>query len=146
LDAFFTGYKLATIGPAEITRYVAKRQAQTTQMAAARDDSGEITARRPTSNGTINRELGVLGRMLRLAYENGKLLRLPVLRKLERRPRAPASSSVTSTKPCAGTWRRISKLRARSPTRSAGACGPKSSLSSVGTWTSRPGRCASIRA
>jgi integrase len=35
------------------------------------------------SGGTINRELAVLIRMLRLAYENGKLLRLPVIRKLK---------------------------------------------------------------
>ena len=34
------------------------------------------------ANGTINRELAVLTKMLRLAFENGKLLRLPVLRKL----------------------------------------------------------------
>jgi len=34
------------------------------------------------ANGTINRELAVLGRMLRLAYENGKLVRMPVIRKL----------------------------------------------------------------
>jgi len=35
------------------------------------------------ANGTINRELAVLGRMLKLAYENGKLLRLPLIRKLK---------------------------------------------------------------
>src|SRR5262249_7888691 len=41
------------------------------------------------SNGTINRELAILIRMLRLAYENGKLFRLPVIRKLkEAAPRA----------------------------------------------------------
>src|SRR4029453_3067474 len=72
LDAFFEGYKLAMIGPAEVTRYVAKRQAQATRMIAARD--GETITRRLTSNGTINRELGVLGRLLKLAYENGKLV------------------------------------------------------------------------
>ena len=33
------------------------------------------------ANGTIRRELAPLSRMLRLAYENGKLLRLPVIRK-----------------------------------------------------------------
>jgi hypothetical protein len=32
------------------------------------------------SNGTINRELSILGKMLRLAYEHGKLLRVPVIR------------------------------------------------------------------
>ena len=34
------------------------------------------------TNGTINRELGVLIRMFKLAYEGGKLLRPPVIRKL----------------------------------------------------------------
>jgi general stress protein YciG len=37
LGAFFTGYRLAAIGPAEVTRYVAKRQAEPTQMIAHRD-------------------------------------------------------------------------------------------------------------
>ena len=36
--------------------------------------------RQGAANGTINREFGVLGRMLRLAYENGKLHRLPIIR------------------------------------------------------------------
>jgi integrase len=45
-------------------------------------EGGTIT-RRLTSNGSINRELGVLGRALRLAYENGKLARLPLIRKLK---------------------------------------------------------------
>lgn len=84
LDGFFTGYKLATIGPAEITRYVAKRQSEPTQMIAAR--VGDTITRRLTSNGTINRELGVLGRMLRLAYKHGKLLRLPIVDKLKEAP------------------------------------------------------------
>jgi hypothetical protein len=65
LKAFFTGRRLASIGPADATAYVAKRQAE------------------KASNGTINRELAVLNRALRLAYENGKLLRLPVIRKLK---------------------------------------------------------------
>lgn len=65
LDAFFSGRRLAAIGPADVTKYVLKRQ-------------GEAA-----SNGTINRDLGILSRMLRVAYENGKLLRLPVIRKLK---------------------------------------------------------------
>ncbi len=68
LDAFFGPYRLARIGPADAMAYVAHRQ-----QAGA-------------SNGTINRELALLGRMLRLAYENGKLLRLPVLRQLKEHP------------------------------------------------------------
>ncbi len=65
LDAFFMGRRIAAIGPAEATTYVTKRQGE------------------GASNGTVNRELAVLNRMLRLAYENGKLLRLPVIRLLK---------------------------------------------------------------
>jgi integrase len=65
LDRYFTGRRLAAIGPADSTAYAQTRQGQ------------------GASNGTINRELAVLGRMLRLAHENNKLLRLPMLRKLE---------------------------------------------------------------
>ena len=65
LDRFFTGRRLAAIGPQDATAYVVERQGQ------------------GASNGTINRELAVLKRMLRLAYENSKLLRLPVIRKLK---------------------------------------------------------------
>jgi site-specific recombinase XerD len=68
LARFFTGRRVAAIGPADITAYVETRQ-------------GEQAA-----NGTINRELATLSRMLRLAYENGKLLRLPVIRKLKEAP------------------------------------------------------------
>jgi integrase len=65
LDGFFVGRRIAAIGPADITAYVVQRQGES------------------ASNGTINRELAVLNKMLRLAYENNKLLRLPVVRKLK---------------------------------------------------------------
>jgi hypothetical protein len=65
LHAFFTGRRAADIGPAWATAYVLRRQGE------------------KASNGTINRELAVLGKMLRLAYKHGKLLRLPVLDKLK---------------------------------------------------------------
>jgi len=64
LRHFFAGWRVASIGPAETARYMEKRRAD------------------QAANGTINRELSVLGRMLRLAYENNKLVRLPVIRKL----------------------------------------------------------------
>jgi integrase len=61
---------MSTIGPAEIIDYVAMRQ------------------RAGASNSTINRDLAVLNRMLRLAYEHNKLLRPPLIHKLkERAPR-----------------------------------------------------------
>jgi len=65
LDRFFHGWRLAGISGADAAAYVAHRQTQ------------------KVANGTINRELAVLSKMLRLAYENGKLLRLPVIRKLK---------------------------------------------------------------
>ncbi len=65
LDEFFAGRRVAAIGPALATEYILHRQKE------------------KASNGTINRELAVLNRTLRLAYENGKLMRLPVIRLLE---------------------------------------------------------------
>lgn len=70
LETFFAGRRVVTIGQAEATDYVLKRQ-------------GEGAA-----NASINRELAVLVRMLRLACEHGKLLRPPRIRKLrENAPR-----------------------------------------------------------
>ena len=65
LDAFFRGSRAVAITPAVATEYVVKRQ------------------REKAANATINRELAVLNRMLRLAYERGKLLRLPIIRLLK---------------------------------------------------------------
>jgi integrase len=71
LDAFFTGRKLVSIGQAEATAY-----------AKARQDEGAAA-------GTINRELATLSKLLHLAYEHGKLQRVPVVKKLrEADPRA----------------------------------------------------------
>jgi len=64
LRHFVGGWRVASIGPAEIARYMEERRSH------------------EAANGTINRELAVVGRMLRLAYENGKLVRVPVIRKL----------------------------------------------------------------
>ncbi len=63
LDAFFVGRRVVSIGPADVTKYTVKRQ-----------EAG-------ATNATVNRELSLLGKMLRHAYENGKLLRVPVIRK-----------------------------------------------------------------
>jgi site-specific recombinase XerD len=70
LDAFFGSRRLVDITASECLRY-----------AQARQQAGK-------SNGTVNRELGVLSKMLRLAYKHGKLTRLPVIGKLkEAQPR-----------------------------------------------------------
>jgi integrase len=71
LDAFFLGDRLVAVTTARGEGYAAKRQGQ------------------GASNGTINRELAVLGRMLRLAHEHDLLARVPKIRKLaEAAPRA----------------------------------------------------------
>ena len=68
LDRFFRHTRLASIDHATITRYI-----ETRQQAGA-------------GNATINRELGILGRMLRLAYEGGKLFRVPSIKLLKEPP------------------------------------------------------------
>ncbi len=73
LAAFFSGRRGAEITSADVTAYVARRQAE------------------KKANGTINRELSMLGRVLRFATEQDppKLLRVPLLRLLkEASPRA----------------------------------------------------------
>jgi len=65
LDRFFQGRRVAALSQADTTAYVLKRRG---------DD---------VSNATINRELAILTRMLRLAYETSKLVRIPVIRKLK---------------------------------------------------------------
>jgi integrase len=59
LDAFFRGRRLNALTGADVTAYVTKRKAE------------------KVANGTINRERGVLGKMLRLAYKQNKLARVP---------------------------------------------------------------------
>jgi hypothetical protein len=68
LKAFFAGRRAATIGQPEATAYAAHRQAE------------------GASNGSINRELAVLVRLLRLGYAAGKVFRVPVIRKLKENP------------------------------------------------------------
>ncbi len=74
LTPFFTGRRAMTITPPVITEYVEKRQAEWTNRGGL------------TSNRTINLELGVMGRMFRLASENGKLLRVPPIKSLKEAP------------------------------------------------------------
>lgn len=57
LDAFFRDDRLVSVSTARCEAYAAQRQGQ------------------GASNAPINRELAVLGRMLRLAFEHGTLAR-----------------------------------------------------------------------
>jgi len=68
LEGFFAYQRIASINPAKITAYVVNRQ---------KDGA---------ANATINRELETLGKMLKLAYENNKLMRLPIIHKLAANP------------------------------------------------------------
>ncbi len=56
---------MASIGSARVTEYATARQAE------------------GAANGSINREISVLNKMLKLAYRHGKLARLPMFDKLE---------------------------------------------------------------
>lgn len=73
LDAFFGGRRLVTIGQDTVTAYAAARQAPNII------DEETLPG---AANGTINRELSTLSKMLRLAYEHGKLQRPPIVKKL----------------------------------------------------------------
>ena len=64
LHAFFTRRRIVDLDGALITRYIEHRQ-------------------RTVKNGTINRELNVLSRMLRLGYERNKVGRIPIIHLLK---------------------------------------------------------------
>jgi len=74
LDRFFRGRRAISITPDLILRYITKRQSTRTHLGGL------------TSNATINRELALLRRMLRLAARHGKVLRVPVLELLHEAP------------------------------------------------------------
>ncbi len=74
LGAFFGGWRARAITPPAVTQYVAARQASTTCRGT------------PTSNRTINLELGVLKKMYNLADENGRAVRVPRIRLLKEAP------------------------------------------------------------
>jgi len=61
-----------------VTSYADERRAERTD-----EEGGAIPG---AANGTINRELETLSKMLRLAYTNGKLTRLPFVEKLAEAP------------------------------------------------------------
>src|SRR5437867_4888448 len=68
LDRFFTSRRIAAIGQPVVDAYIVRRQEET------------------AVGATIRRELSTLTKMLRLAYENGKLVRLPILHKPKEGP------------------------------------------------------------
>ncbi len=68
LDRFFAESWAVALTPPRIAEYVQHRQGQ------------------GVSNRTINIELAILKRMLRLAYDNGKLLRVPPFQMLKEAP------------------------------------------------------------
>ena len=59
LDAFFAGRRISGVGPADVTDYARVRQNE------------------GAANGTINRELATLSKMLHVAAQHSKLLRVP---------------------------------------------------------------------
>lgn len=65
LDAFFEGTRAAKIDASVVGRYIEHRRKQ------------------QGANGTINRELGVLTRMFKLALEGRRVTQVPVIRKLK---------------------------------------------------------------
>ena len=65
LDNFFAGVRAAKIDASLVGQYIEQRRAQ------------------KAANGSINRELGLLTRMFRLALENRRVTAVPVIRKLK---------------------------------------------------------------
>jgi integrase len=77
MDAFFRGRRAVDLDESAITRYVAARQATVSRRGG------------PLANGTINRELSLLGTMFRLAARRRKILHPPTITRLrEATPRA----------------------------------------------------------
>jgi hypothetical protein len=74
LAGFFRGWRVSRIGPADIATYVVHRQGQKTELGTL------------PSNRTINIELALLKRMLRLGYKQGKVVRVPPIEILREAP------------------------------------------------------------
>ncbi len=65
LKSFFTGYRASVVSGTTLTEYIQRRQVAT------------------VANGTINRELSLLGTAFRLGVEHGKVLRVPTIHLLK---------------------------------------------------------------
>ena len=72
LDRHFRGVRASTITTAAITRYIVQRKAEVIV-------SPRTKARRHPASGTVNREVALLLRMLRLGAKRGKLARVPIV-------------------------------------------------------------------
>lgn len=77
LGEFFKGRRVRSIGPSDVTRYVKWRQTPVTMPAKNLDSPSVVKPGK--ANGTINRELGILNKALRLAARYQKLARLPII-------------------------------------------------------------------
>lgn len=80
LKAHFAGWRANRITPDAIATYVTRRQ--TEGYARGKDDEN----RKPYANGTVNRDLAVLRRILRLGRKAGKVLVVPDLEMLREAP------------------------------------------------------------
>jgi integrase len=69
---FFQHHRLSEITISEVDRYRAAKVRERDLLTAARE-AGEQTDRRPLSNSTINRTIGLLAQILDLAVEYGHL-------------------------------------------------------------------------
>jgi integrase len=79
LDRAFRGVRASRITGAAITAYIVQRQGQEIV-----SPTGAL--RRRPANGSINREVAVLLRMLRLGMEHGKVARMPIVHKAKEAP------------------------------------------------------------
>jgi hypothetical protein len=63
--------------------------------------TGEAERRRRPANGTINREVAILLRMLRLGLEHGKVARVPIVQKPKEAPPRSGFFEPEAFAPCA---------------------------------------------
>jgi hypothetical protein len=91
LGRFFSGRRVVDITGATLNQYIERRQQE------------------GVANNTINNELNVLSRMLRLGYEHNKVLRLPVFHKLKGADPRKGFFEETRSQRCAGSCGPICK-------------------------------------